>query len=807
VAQDEVVAFDFASGECVGAMVRLPLITPETFREILIREGLFFLRPRFRSDERTAVFRLPGSRPALRFAGSLLLAYPCWFQERLLWTSPSFFEVAEYHFYSALARAGAFDSATEDPRERHFEALADHHRQLEIWAENCPENFENRSWLVGAEIARIEGRTLDAELLYEQAIRSAHSNGFVHNEAIAYEVAARFYAARGFQKFADTYLLEGRYCYQRWGADGKVRQLDELYPQLREAETLSNPTSTIGVPVEHLDLATVIKVSQAVSGEMVVGKLIDTLMRTAIEHAGAERGLLILQRGLEQQIVAEAKSLRDKVAVEFRQSLPTSFELPESLLRYVARTHESVILDDASTENLFSEDQYVRRQHPRSVLCLPLVKQAQLVGVLYLENNLAPHAFTAQRLAMLELLASQAAISLDNARLYADLVRENDDRKRVEEALRVSEERWSRLAENSSAGVALLAPDGRFIAANEALQKMLGYTATELQARTVLDITYVEDRVATKARMRAASEGQGRIFRFEKRYVRKDTTLMWADVSNVFVAASGNSRAFHSTVIVDITERKRTEEELRQKEVSLREAQAALAHVSRVTTMGELAASIAHEVNQPLSGIVGSAGAGLRRLASDSPDIVEAQAAFRRIVRDGKRTADVVSRMRSLFKKADAARDRLDMNEAILEVVSLTHSEALRNQVDLRTELAADLPAVMGDRVQLQQVMVNLILNAIEAMHTVEDGGRDLLISTQQDDGDEIEVAVRDSGIGFDPLTAERIFAAFHTTKPGGLGMGLSISRSIVESHGGRLWAEVNDGPGATFRFTLLRCQ
>ena len=175
--------------------------------------------------------------------------------QRLLWTSPSFFETAEYHFYSALSHAASCDSASADQQQQHFEALAAHHRQLEVWAENCPENFENRAALVGAEIARIEGRELDAERLYEQAIRSAHANGFVHNEALANELAARFYAARGFEKIAHAYLRDARYCYLRWGADGKVRQLDELYPHLREEEPVPGPTSTIGAPVEHLDLA------------------------------------------------------------------------------------------------------------------------------------------------------------------------------------------------------------------------------------------------------------------------------------------------------------------------------------------------------------------------------------------------------------------------------------------------------------------------------------------------------------------------------------------------------------------------
>jgi signal transduction histidine kinase len=190
-------------------------------------------------------------------------------------------------------------------------------------------------------------------------------------------------------------------------------------------------------------------------------------------------------------------------------------------------------------------------------------------------------------------------------------------------------------------------------------------------------------------------------------------------------------------------------------------------------------------------------------LAGDSPDLVETREALRAIIRDGNRAADVVSRVRGLFKKAWPTKERLNINEAIEEVVILTQGEARRNKVALRTELVAHLPAVMADRVQIQQVVMNLILNGIEAMRTVEGRRRELVVRTQRGEGDQVRVAVQDSGVGLDPLNAERIFDAFHTTKPGGMGMGLSISRSIVESHGGRLWATANDGPGATFQFTL----
>jgi len=219
--------------------------------------------------------------------------------------------------------------------------------------------------------------------------------------------------------------------------------------------------------------------------------------------------------------------------------------------------------------------------------------------------------------------------------------------------------------------------------------------------------------------------------------------------------------------------------------------------------MGELAASIAHEVNQPLVGVVTNASASLRLLAGDSPNLVEAREAMRAIIRDGNRAADVVSRMRGLFKKARPTQEPLNINEAIEEVVLLTRGEARRNEVALKMELATNLPSVMADRVQIQQVILNLILNGIQAMRAVEDRERVMVVRTQRGDGSRIRVAVQDSGNGIDPGSAERIFDAFHTTKPGGMGMGLTISRSIVESHGGWLWASANDGPGATFQFTV----
>ena len=245
---------------------------------------------------------------------------------------------------------------------------------------------------------------------------------------------------------------------------------------------------------------------------------------------------------------------------------------------------------------------------------------------------------------------------------------------------------------------------------------------------------------------------------------------------------------------MDITERKRADE-------ALRKAQANLAHVTRLTTVGELTASIAHEVNQPLAAVVMNANTCLRWLDRNPPDLDEARAATRRIVRDGNRGSDIIARIRGMLKKEPPTRVRLNVNDVIQEVIALARMDL--HGVALQTDLADSLAEVTADRVQLQQVLLNLTVNAIDAMKPVTDRPRALLIRTRNHDERTVLVAVQDSGVGLDAKQMEQIFETFYTTKPEGLGMGLSICRSIIEGHGGRLWAEPNQGPGATFQFTL----
>jgi GAF domain-containing protein len=345
----------------------------------------------------------------------------------LLWTSAVQLQLLDYFYYTALTVAALYEEASADEQSGWHELLTAHREKLREWAENSPPTFSDKHALASAELARIEGRDADAMRLYEQAIQSARENGFVQNEGVAHEVAARFYAARGVERIAHVYLRNARDCNLRWGAFGKVRQLVRLHPWLAEESAAPVMSVTIDAPVERLDVGTVVKASQAVSGEIELSKLIETLMRISLEHAGAEWGLL-----MELRIEAEATTGRGNVEVMLRQSAVTPSELPESVLLTAIRTRESVLLDDAAASTLFSHDTYVKQRRPRSMLCLPLVKQAKLVGALYLENNLTPRAFTPGRIAVLEFLASQAAISLENAVLYSNL-------QHAEEGLRRSE--------------------------------------------------------------------------------------------------------------------------------------------------------------------------------------------------------------------------------------------------------------------------------------------------------------------------------------------------------------------------------
>ena len=367
------------------------------------------------------------------------------------------------------------------------------------------------------------------------------------------------------------------------------------------------------------------------------------------------------------------------------------------------------------------------------------------------------------------------------------------DRKRAESALRASEERWRAMFEIAPVGIATIDFERRrYLTANESFQRMTGYTEEELRNRTTLEITHEDDRAAMQERIDSGTVGVLQ----RKRYRRKDGEVVWADATSFVIPATDSTPAFRGAVIVDITDRKRAE-------AALQQAQDDLARLNRVMLLGEMTASIAHEVNQPIAATLTNAHAGLRWLGAQPPDLEETRQALGRIVRDGNRAGEVIDRIRALVKKVPPRRELLDLDEAIREVIALTQTDMQRNGVRLQTRLAGDLPLVPADRVQLQQVIMNLIINAIEAMAAASDGRRELTIVSGRDDTSGVSVEVQDTGPGLDPEELDRLFQSFYTTKPDGIGMGLAISRSIAEAHGGRLSAAPNHPHGAVFRFTL----
>jgi len=344
--------------------------------------------------------------------------------------------VSEHNFYFSLTLAALYPVDSEAEQKQYWEKLEANQKQMKIWADNCPENFLHKYLLVAAEMHRISGNDIKAINMYDQAIESARENEFIQNEALGNELVAKFWLNKGKEKIAKVYIKEAHYGYQLWGAKRKVEDLEEKYPQFLSKvaqtkvglqSTISTNSSTTGTHTGVLDLMTVIKASQALAGEIVLGKLLEKLMKIVIENAGAQKGFLILDK--EGSWVIEAEGVVDSGEVTILQSIPVNSVdaerqmplLSAAIINYVAHTHEDVVLNDATYEGQFTRDPYIITNQPKSILCSPLLHQAKLSGLVYLENNLATGAFTPDRVEVLRILSAQAAISIENSRLYEQL--------------------------------------------------------------------------------------------------------------------------------------------------------------------------------------------------------------------------------------------------------------------------------------------------------------------------------------------------------------------------------------------------
>ncbi len=576
----------------------------------------------------------------------------------------TFAESGDLPFYGALALLALPE---RDPAQQ--AALRRDLAQLETWALACPGNFLARHELVRAERLRIDGDPAAAVEAYARAVTHARRHGFTQVEALAAERAGAFHAARGDELSAYGNLRHARGAWQRWGAMAKVRLLQAEYPGLFE----SDEQVGAGSRLQALDAQAVLRISNALASEIVPERLVDTLLRTALENAGAEHGTLALLHEDAWQLRARASVVDGTIAVTQEAAAFGLDVLPLGIVQAVARTQQHMVIDDARENASLAQDDYIRRRRPRSVLCVPLMRHARLVGVLYLENNLASHVFTPAKAEVLEVIASQAAFALENARLYEELVDQNRQRARAEEQLRGA--------------------------------------LTDLERAT------------------------------------------------------------------------------------------------RLKAMGELVASIVHEVGQPIAAVDTSASAALRWLDRSPPDIAEAREMLAHIGKSALRARSIIQALRAKARNAEPRLAAFDLNEALREAAVLVAGplDTLGVALELRGLDAAVL--VHGDRVQLQQVVVNLLMNGAEAMASLPPGPRPLCLSCGCDGGGggdgRVRVAVDDAGTGIGDEAGEHLLKPLFTTKADGMGMGLAICKSILDAHGGTLSLSRREPAGTRAVFTL----
>jgi len=575
--------------------------------------------------------------------------------EAMAWAAPAHIDTANNCFFLALAEA-----RLARPEEGEGGRMAKARARFAVWSRLNPETFAAKHLMLEAEAARLSGRASEAMKLYGQAAKAAARARFVHDEALAQELAAAFYRAADLVAPTEGCLAAAMRLYRHWGAHAKAAALggDSASPAMREPSHLSS-----GRLQNELDLQVMTAASQALAEEIGLEQVVRSLMKSMVVHAGAQFGLLVLLRQGEPVIEAVARIRAKDVEIDLQPQAKPEELMPASVLKTVLRTGRPVTLADATVE-ASRRGLSMGGRAIRSLACIPLVKRGELIGVLYLENALSADVFTSRRMAMLEVLAPQAAISLDAARLYGDLMDEN---------------------------------------------------------------------------LRRA-----------------------------------------------------------QAEFELREARSDLARANQLTAMGSFAASIAHEINQPLASLVAQADAGLRWLNRKEPELGEVANSLSNIREAGRRAADIIAALRSLVRQEAAPLVPVVIDDVLREVLKIAAADLAASSTELHLELGGDQRPIKANGTQLQQVFFNLFTNAIQSMAGRDPAGRRLRIGSHAS-GEAIEVTIEDAGCGMSEETLARIFRPFFTTKASGMGVGLAICRSIVELHGGSLEARSVEGTGSTF--------
>jgi PAS domain S-box-containing protein len=711
-------------------------------------------------------------------------------------------------------------------------------QKLQVWARQCPENYAHKYLLAAAEMARIEGHREQAADLYDQSIDAARRNGFMQHHALACEWTARFYLQQKKPEFAEIYLRKAQYLFGQWGAHAKVRQMEEKYHLFlgKSALMVSSPLGTVSdthgttapdrntrmMDLEVLDLATVMKASQAISGEIVLERLLEKLMRILIESAGAQQGFLLLETDGQWRIEAQG-SVSDEV-VSTLQSLPLIAPagpdgaksevpfLPVSLIQYAALTKDDVVLSDAAHIGRFTSDPYIVDRQPKSVLCAPILHQGKLAGMLYLENNLIEGAFTVDRLKVLKILSSQAAISIENARVYehleATVLQRTNSLQATLQDLGAAQNRLAKIIDGSPVAAFVLDHMHCVTHWNRACEELTGVRAADIlgtqeswrpfhdgKRLTLADLA-ISEIPDNEAQLLAAngwrrSDIIAGAFEAEDFFPKFGESGRWLYVTAAPLRDVDGKITGAIETLQDVTEQRRARQ------------------VAEAATQAksDFLANMSHEIRTPMNAVIGMAHLALKTdLNARQRDYVK------KIQQAGLHLLGIINDVLD-FSKVEAGKmtvDRIELHlyDVLDNVASLVSEKTASKGLELIFDVAPDVPvALVGDPLRIGQVLINYVNNAVKF---TEQGEVALVVRKQEETTDEVllHFSVRDTGIGLSQEQMGRLFQSFSqadtstTRKYGGTGLGLAICKSFAELMGGQVGVQSSVGQGSQFWFT-----